>query len=60
MQAEELTWAIGDLAKGCAHRLVSQFGKGLVNAVGAARDKPAYGSPAELQTLLNTLITYKE
>jgi hypothetical protein len=55
-----LACALEDLARTCTYRVVLAFGSSLKAAMKEAKQKPAYGSPAEVAGLLDGMLAFSE
>ncbi len=61
MQVEHTAFAMEDLARSCLYRVTTAFGPSLRGtAMKDMRLKPAYGSPADMSTLLAGVLSYTE
>ena len=55
-----LAYALEDLARACTYRVVLAFGSSLKAAMKEAKQKPAYGSPADVAALLDGVLAFSE
>jgi hypothetical protein len=56
LQAEDLAFALEDLARGCAYRVMLEFGPSVKIALQEVKQKPPYGSVTEVVALLQGLL----
>ena len=60
LQAELISFALEDLARGCLYRVVLTFGPSVKEVLKDAKQKPAFGSAADVTSLLLGMLELKE
>ncbi len=59
-KAELLSFALEDLVRSCTYRLVQAFGASVTSVVKEAKQKPAFGSGAEVSAILLGLLSFQQ